>query len=98
MGGIGGYTDPDRESYCRDILREEMKEVSTNNKPTNRLDKRLFSQQILATDMSDDLKLFEIFKIYNEDLQKDYSQLYYALLGWKDTHLKELLKEKSLFK
>lgn len=24
MGGIGNYTDPERESYCRDILREQM--------------------------------------------------------------------------
>ena len=56
------------------------------------------AQNILASGKSDDLKLFEIFKIYNEDLQKEYSQLYYALLGWKDTHLKELLKEEALWK
>lgn len=56
------------------------------------------AQNILASGKSDDLKLFEIFKIYNEDLQKEYSQLYYALLGWKDAHLKELLKEETLWK
>ena len=56
------------------------------------------SQNILASGKSDDLKLFEVFKIYKEDLQKEYSQLYYALLGWKDAHLKELLKEEGLWK
>lgn len=29
MGGIGGYTDPERESYCRDILREQMPKEET---------------------------------------------------------------------
>lgn len=56
------------------------------------------AQNILASGKSDDLKLFEVFKIYNEVLQKEYSQLYYALLGWKDAHLKELLKEECLWK
>jgi hypothetical protein len=60
--------------------------------------KRMNAQEILASDMSDDLKLFEVFKIYKEDLQESYSQLYYALLGWKDAHLKELLKEETLWK
>lgn len=64
----------------------------------NRVDKRTEAQKILASGKSDDLKLFEVFKIYNEDLRKEYSQLYYALLGWKDNHLKELLKEESMWK
>ncbi len=64
----------------------------------NRVDKRTEAQKILASSKSDDLKLFEVFKIYNEDLQQEFSQLYYALLGWKDVHLKELLKEESLWK
>ena len=63
-----------------------------------RVYKREKAQKILASGKSDDLKLFEVFKIYNEDLQKEYSQLYYALLGWKDSHLKELLKEESIWK
>lgn len=63
---------------------------------TGKVAKRITSQNILASGMSDDLKLFEVFKIYSEDLQKEYSQLYYALLGWKDAHLKELLKEESM--
>ena len=64
----------------------------------NRVEKRIKAQKILTSAKSDDLKLFEVFKIYNEDLQKEYSQLYYALLGWKDIHLKELLKEESIWK
>lgn len=64
----------------------------------NRVDKRTEAQKILASGKPDDLKLFEVFKIYNEDLKEEYSQLYYALLGWKDVHLKELLKEESLWK
>lgn len=27
MGGIGGYYDPDRESYCRDIRREQTSNI-----------------------------------------------------------------------
>lgn len=43
--------------------------------------------------MSDDLKLYKVFEIYKDDLQKNYEQLYYALLGWKDSHLKQLYKD-----
>lgn len=53
------------------------------------------AQNILVSNMSDDLKLYEIFQIYKEDLRNDCKQLYYALLGWKDSHLMELLKEQS---
>lgn len=65
---------------------------------TEKVYQREKAQNILASGKSDDLKLFEIFKIYDENLQKEYSQLYYALLGWKDVHLKELLKEEALWK
>ena len=27
MGGIGGYYEPDRESYCRDIRREQTSNI-----------------------------------------------------------------------
>ena len=64
----------------------------------NRVEKRTEAQKILASGKSDDLKLFEVFKIYTEDLQREFSQLYYALLGWKDNHLKELLKEETIWK
>ena len=36
------------------------------------------------------------FKV-NIQLQKEFSQLYYALLGWRDSHLKDLLKEESIW-
>lgn len=64
----------------------------------NRVEKRIKAQKILTSGKSDDLKLFEVFKIYSEDLKEEYSQLYYALLGWKDVHLKELLKEESVWR
>ena len=51
---------------------------------------------ILVTSKSADAKLFEIFQLYKEDLKKNYTQFYYAMLEWKDAHLKELLKETDL--
>lgn len=35
MGGIGGYYDSDRESYCRDIRREQIKqkEIKVKKRP-----------------------------------------------------------------
>lgn len=35
MGGIRGYYDPDRESYCRDIRREQtkQKEIKVKKRP-----------------------------------------------------------------
>ena len=57
-------------------------------------DKRVIAQNILYDkSKSDDLKLFDVFQIYKDEIKQEYSQLYYALLGWKDSHLKELLKE-----
>ena len=64
----------------------------------NRVEKRIKAQKILTSGKSDDLKLFEVFKIYSEDLKEEYSQLYYALLGWKDAHLRDLLKEESMMR
>ena len=40
----------------------------------------------------DDLKLYDVFEIYKDDLKANYSQLYYALLAWKDTHSRELFE------
>ena len=42
-------------------------------------------------DLTDDEKLLKVFEIYKEGLKENYSQLYYALLAWKDTHRKEFL-------
>ena len=51
---------------------------------------------ILVTSKSADAKLFEIFQLYKDDLKKNYTQFYYAMLEWKDAHLKELLTETNL--
>lgn len=51
---------------------------------------------ILVTSKSADAKLFEIFQLYKDDLKKNYTQIYYAMLEWQDAHLKELLKETDL--
>lgn len=59
------------------------------------IENRIKAQEILSSNKSDDLKLFEIFQIYKDDIQKEYTNLYYALLGWKDSHLRELQREKS---
>lgn len=64
-----------------------------HEKIINRRDK---AGNILMTSKSADAKLFEIFQLYKEDLKKNYTQLYYAMLEWKDAHLKELLKETNL--
>lgn len=58
--------------------------------------KRIKAENILAQqDISDDLKLYQIFELYKEDLYKNYTNVYYALLGWKDAHLQELFKEQG---
>lgn len=64
-----------------------------HEKIINRRDK---AGNILMTSKSADAKLFEIFQLYKDDLKKNYTQLYYAMLEWKDAHLKELLKETNL--
>ena len=60
------------------------------------LSRRDKAGDILVTSKSADAKLFEIFQLYKDDLKKNYTQLYYAMLEWKDAHLKELLKETNL--
>ena len=56
----------------------------------NTVDKeRIANTILLSRHKSDDQKLFEIFQIYKEDIRKEYNELYYALLGWKDSHLRE---------
>lgn len=58
------------------------------------VEKRIAAQRILASaTTSDDQKLNEVFEIFKEDLQQEYSQLYYALLGWKYAHFQELTRK-----
>lgn len=59
------------------------------------ISRREKADAILLTDKSTDVKLYEIFQLYKEDLKKSYPQLYYSMLEWKDRHLHELLKETS---
>lgn len=58
--------------------------------------KREMAQIILANNhLSDDMKLYKVFELYKDELKEDYSQLYYALLGWKDAHLSELFRKEN---
>ena len=51
---------------------------------------------ILETNKSDDVKLFEVLQLYKDDLKENFTQFYYAMLGWKDAHLDELLRESDI--
>ena len=53
--------------------------------------KRIEADKVLSrNDLSMDQKLFVISQLYKEELNNQFPQLHYALLGWKDSHLKEL--------
>lgn len=53
--------------------------------------KREKANEILANDgLSADEKLFVVFQLYKDELSIQYPQLNYALLGWKDSHIKDL--------
>lgn len=56
------------------------------------IDRRIKAQNILSSCKSDDLKLSEVFQIYKDELQNQNPQLYYALLGWSDSHRREFRK------
>ena len=47
-------------------------------------------QAILASNKNDDQKLYEIFLLHQNEIRKQNINLYYALLGWKDAHIREL--------
>lgn len=58
------------------------------------VEKRSAAERILADPhKSDDKKLFEIFELYKDDLRSSNVQLYYALLGWADAHIRELVPQ-----
>lgn len=71
-------------------------------------EKRIKADDILINkDFTNEQKLFLISQLYKEELNNMFPQLNYALLGWKDAHLKEIwskevidfleeIKEKSL--
>ena len=47
-------------------------------------------QNILASNKSDDQKLYDIFQLVKGTLPGQHDMLYYALLGWADAHKREL--------
>lgn len=53
-------------------------------------EKQQIANKILSSVDTDDQKLYEIFELYKDDLRKFNVNVYYALLGWKDAHHKEL--------
>ena len=59
------------------------------------VENRIKAQKILSSNKSDDLKLLEVFEIYKEDIQRENTELYYALLGWRYNHFKELQREQN---
>lgn len=53
--------------------------------------KRIEADKILQRkDLNSDQKMFVISQLYKDELNIQFPQLHYALLGWKDSHLKEL--------
>lgn len=61
MGGISGYTDPERESYCRDILREQMKTPKEENNMCKEYDANWKNAEDILVKMLDiltDLRAF----------------------------------------
>jgi hypothetical protein len=50
------------------------------------VEKREKANEILANSLKTDKeKLLEIFELFKEDIRNDYTMLYYALLGWRDS-------------
>ena len=79
---------PGLEDNNMEILEAKYRTMVTN--------KRNEADNILLSDKSADAKVYKVFQLYKDDLKRNYPQLYYALLEWKDSHLKELLKETTV--
>lgn len=57
----------------------------------DKVEKRNEADQILCrNDLAGDQKLFVISQLYKNELNSQFPQLHYALLGWKDSYLREL--------
>lgn len=57
----------------------------------NKVEKRINADKVLIrNDLTHDQKLFVLSQLYKNELHSQFPQLHYALLGWKDSHLKEL--------
>lgn len=56
------------------------------------IERRLEAGNILSSNkMESDEKLFKIFQMYKDDLKRQYTQFYYAMLEWKNAHFDYLL-------
>lgn len=92
-----GYAD--RNGYLVALNNPDSTEVSTvkSEEITEEIADALVSRRIKAGDIlvdenkNADVKLFEIFNLYKEDLRK-FPQFFYAMLNWKDSHHTELRK------
>lgn len=59
--------------------------------------KRIEADKILQRkDLNNDQKLFVISQLYKDELSSQFPILNYALLGWKDSHLKELWSKEAI--
>lgn len=47
-------------------------------------------QKVLASNKSDDQKLYEVFQLCKDYVRRTNVELYYALLGWSNTHTCDL--------
>lgn len=79
-------TNSDCQAKVRTVQTVEM----TKELADELADRRIKAGDILVSkSKSADVKLFEIFNMYKEDLRK-FPQFYYAMLEWKDAHYEEL--------
>lgn len=57
----------------------------------NIIQKRIAADKVLTRqDLSNEQKLFVVSQLYKDELNNQFPQLHYALLGWKDSRLKDL--------
>lgn len=60
------------------------------------VNERVEDDVLNADYLNDDDKLYLIFNLHKDKIRQFDVHLYYALLGWKDAHIKELLNSKPL--
>ena len=78
MGGIGNYTDPEKESYCRDIRREQTPKADkiTEEKKQYHIQEYSSFRDIISV-FNNGTQIYSVMKWkdevdkYIEDLEKD---------------------------
>lgn len=81
-----------KEALNNDVIKvsTEEAEAMTEELANALVNQRIKADNILIDDSKNaDVKLFEIFNLYKEDLQK-LPKVFYAMLNWKNCHLAEL--------